>query len=114
MVIKYPDVSKDFPRLVRTLGTLHYAFDYWELVEKIYQNHHKKNLKSYFHSLRWFHSDKPYPISEDLEADWEFLKDGVVQHVRDTIYRVDHEYLKDSALSEYAYDGRIKTLFDYT
>jgi hypothetical protein len=117
VVISYPDVSKDFPKLVRTLGTTFSEgiFDYWDdLVLKIYQNAENPNLdlQTYFKKVQWVHLDKPYPTCPELESDWAFLKDRHVFLVdeKQTKYKVDKEILLGSSLAEYAENKELPSL----
>ena len=113
MVIKYPDVSKDFPKLIRTLASLETDFDYWDdLVMKIYQNSDKPglNLESYFKKMHWIHLEKPYPTCPEIEDDWLFLKNRHIKHVGGTKYRVDLQSLLNSPLKEYAINEDIPNL----
>lgn len=113
MVIGYPDVSKDFPKLIRTLASMSNEFDYWDdLIAKIYKNanNSKLNLQSYFKKVHCVHLDRPYPTCPDIEDDWMFLKDRYVNDVRDSTFKVDHERLNSSALRKYADDENLPNL----
>jgi hypothetical protein len=113
VVIKYPDVSKDFPKLIRTLGLMETKFDYWDdLVMNIYKNSQEGriHLESYFTTLRWVHLNKRYPTCPDLENDWSYAKDSILKNVRNTKYKVDKEKLQNSPLNEYAIDPAISNL----
>lgn len=114
MPISYPDVSYDFPKLIRTLGTLEKeVFDFWDdLIMGIYENAENPdlNLKSYFKSIRWIHLNKPYPTCPDITSDWSLIRDIYVTNVGGTKYKVEKEALFNSPLKEYASDEHIPSL----
>lgn len=113
MVIGYPDVSKDFPKLIKTLSSLNDNFDYWDdFVVKIYENANnpKFELQSYFRNVDWVHLDKPYPTCPELEDDWMFVKNRYVTHIQETTFKVNQEKLSSSPLREYVEDKKLPNL----
>ena len=117
MPIKYPDVSKDFPKLVRTLAQMgDRIFDYWDdIFMGIYSNSERPELKmeAYFQKgLTWVHLNKPYPISRELESDWDLIEGRYVKRVEGTKYKVDVEALLKGPLREYALDERLPNILE--
>lgn len=114
MPIKYPDVSRDFPKLIKTIATMKKKeFDYWDdLIMGIYQNSRKSKTgtESYFKKLHWIHLNKPYPTCPEITSDWSFIKDRYVEHVIGTKYRVNKDLLLSGPLKEYAMDENIPSL----
>lgn len=109
MVIGYPDVSKDFPKLVKTLAYLE-EFDYWDLVLRIYQNSNNSHLETYLSKFEWIHLDKPYPCCKELEDDFAVLENTYVKFKEGTKYSIDVNSLTSSPLSSYVKDETIPTL----
>lgn len=112
MPIKYPDVSQDFPKLIKTLSTLE-KFDFWDdLVMEIYKNadNPKVNLKSYFKNIRWIHLNKRYPTCPEFTSDWSLIKDIYVTRIGGTNYKVEKDELLNSPLKEYVEDNSIPDL----
>ncbi len=114
MPISYPDVSKDFPKLIKTLSTLeNEEFDYWDdLIMGIYKNSENPelNLQSYFKNIRWIHLNKPYPTCPEITSDWSLIKDLYVKHLEGTKYKVKKDELLNSPLKEYAEDSQLPSL----
>lgn len=116
MPIKYPDVSKDFQKLIKTLANLDVTdFDFWDdLTMGIYKNSHKPKTKieSYFKGkIVWFHGGGRFPTCPELDHDWSLIDGTYVQHTTGTRYKVNKEALLNGPLKEYATDGKIPVLF---
>ncbi len=114
MPVSFPDVSYDFPNLIRTIASLEKSeFDYWDdLVMGIYKSsrENKSKLKSYFKKTNWIHLDKPYPSCPELTNDWSFIKDRYVTRVTGTRYRVEKNALHSGPLKQYAENKKIPNL----
>lgn len=112
MPIAYPDVSRDFPKLIKTIATLD-EFDFWDdLIMGIYKNAENPalNLQSYFKSIRWIHLNKPYPTCPEITSDWSLIEDIYVTNVEGTKYKVEKDALFNSPLKDYAVDKSIPSL----
>ncbi len=117
MPISYPDVSLDFPKLIRTLASFKKEeFDYWDdLVVGIYNNRKNKslNIQSYFKKIQWANLDKSYPTCPEISSDWFFIKDRYVTNVGGTRYKVEKDALMSGPLNEYAKNEKIPILLNH-
>lgn len=104
------ELSKDFPRLVRTLF-LEKKIDYWDFMTKVYENSQKSKTE-YFKNVIWAHLDRPRPICPDLENDFRIIKGiyAIESGETRTGYKIDEDSLLRGPLGKYATDESIPPL----